>query len=307
MKYDLIGDIHGHADELEALLQHMGYSHVDGCYRHPERVVIFLGDFIDRGPKQRDVLRIVMAMVRQGGSLAVMGNHEFNALAFHTPHPTEKNQWLRPRTDKNIGQHTAFLLEYLDNDMAEELAGVLDFFHSLPLWLELDGLRAIHACWSPSHIEKLKSPILTGDMLLQACTEGSDAHSAIDALLNGTAHKLTDGRYFNDRRGDRRTDVRLKWWVKEDSRLCDVVMPPGTLDGSGVENHILKTADMLGYSNTQVPLFIGHYWMPGKSPPTLLTDNMACLDYSVVKDGKLVAYRWGGERVLTNSHFTYVG
>jgi len=80
--YDLIGDIHGHADELEALLQHMGYRHVDGCYRHPERVVIFLGDFIDRGPKQRDVLRIVMPMVRDGGSLAVMGT--MNSMRWHS-------------------------------------------------------------------------------------------------------------------------------------------------------------------------------------------------------------------------------
>ena len=62
--YDIIGDIHGHSDELEALLVKMEYRFLDGCYRHPDRVVIFLGDFIDRGPKQRRVLQIVMSMVQ---------------------------------------------------------------------------------------------------------------------------------------------------------------------------------------------------------------------------------------------------
>jgi hypothetical protein len=48
--YDLIGDIHGHAKTLEALLGKLGYAHDGQCYRHPNRQVIFLGDFVDRGP-----------------------------------------------------------------------------------------------------------------------------------------------------------------------------------------------------------------------------------------------------------------
>ena len=46
--YDLIGDIHGHADELIQLLDALGYRKSQGVYGHPERMVIFLGDFIDR-------------------------------------------------------------------------------------------------------------------------------------------------------------------------------------------------------------------------------------------------------------------
>ena len=59
MKFDLIGDIHGYADELVQLLETLGYKKVNGVYRHPDRKVIFLGDFIDRGPKIRQVLEIV--------------------------------------------------------------------------------------------------------------------------------------------------------------------------------------------------------------------------------------------------------
>jgi hypothetical protein len=49
--YDFIGDIHGYADKLEALLKKMGYSLKNGAYAHPERKVLFVGDYIDRGAK----------------------------------------------------------------------------------------------------------------------------------------------------------------------------------------------------------------------------------------------------------------
>ena len=34
---DFIGDIHGHADALEALLRRLGYVEDNGCYRHATR------------------------------------------------------------------------------------------------------------------------------------------------------------------------------------------------------------------------------------------------------------------------------
>ena len=83
MHYDIIGDIHGHADALEKLLQKLGYTLSNGIYRHPEkRNVIFLGDYIDRGPKIRETLHIVKNMCDAGNAVAIMGNHEFNAVCF---------------------------------------------------------------------------------------------------------------------------------------------------------------------------------------------------------------------------------
>ncbi|MFP5285878.1 MAG: polynucleotide kinase-phosphatase, partial [Thermoanaerobaculia bacterium] len=71
--FDIIGDVHGCADELEELLDRLGYS--DG--RHPEgRKVVFLGDLVDRGPRVPDVLRIAMDMARAGTALCVPGNHD---------------------------------------------------------------------------------------------------------------------------------------------------------------------------------------------------------------------------------------
>lgn len=65
--YDIIGDIHGQADELTQLLTRLGYEEQDGIYRHRERKVIFLGDFIDRGKRQQGVLAIVRPMIDSGG------------------------------------------------------------------------------------------------------------------------------------------------------------------------------------------------------------------------------------------------
>ena len=50
MEYDIVGDVHGQADKLEALLLAMGYRQHAGAYWHPTRKAIFVGDFIDRGP-----------------------------------------------------------------------------------------------------------------------------------------------------------------------------------------------------------------------------------------------------------------
>ena len=76
--FDVIGDVHGCATELEELLSVLGYARGEnGTWRHPnERKVIFLGDLVDRGPRIPEVLRIAMAMVDAGSALAVPGNHD---------------------------------------------------------------------------------------------------------------------------------------------------------------------------------------------------------------------------------------
>jgi protein phosphatase len=82
--FDVVGDVHGCADELEALLALLGYERASdagggeaGGWRHPGgRKVVFVGDLVDRGPRVPDVLRIAMGMVEAGAALAVPGNHD---------------------------------------------------------------------------------------------------------------------------------------------------------------------------------------------------------------------------------------
>ena len=75
--FDVIGDVHGCADELEELLGLLGYGLVDGAYAHPDgRRAIFVGDLVDRGPRILDAVRIARAMVERGSAFAVPGNHD---------------------------------------------------------------------------------------------------------------------------------------------------------------------------------------------------------------------------------------
>ena len=81
--FDIIGDVHGCADELEELLANLGYG-VSWPARGepplitapPGRRAVFVGDLVDRGPRARDVVAIVMAMCENGHAFCVPGNHD---------------------------------------------------------------------------------------------------------------------------------------------------------------------------------------------------------------------------------------
>ncbi|MEM9668664.1 MAG: polynucleotide kinase-phosphatase [Pseudomonadota bacterium] len=83
--FDIIGDIHGCANELETLLEKLGYElgaeGEPGLRNYnvtpPEgRRAIFVGDLVDRGPRSPDVLRLVKNMTEAGSAFCVIGNHE---------------------------------------------------------------------------------------------------------------------------------------------------------------------------------------------------------------------------------------
>ncbi|MEO5931480.1 MAG: polynucleotide kinase-phosphatase, partial [Candidatus Kapaibacterium sp.] len=90
--FDIIGDIHGCCDELEMLLENLGYqwrpeeitddaargaSRYGRVYVHPEgRKAVFVGDIVDRGPRILESYELVRNMVRDGGGICVPGNHD---------------------------------------------------------------------------------------------------------------------------------------------------------------------------------------------------------------------------------------
>ncbi|MFJ7291455.1 polynucleotide kinase-phosphatase [Streptomyces collinus] len=126
--FDIIGDIHGCAAELESLLGKLGY--VDGV--HPEgRTAVFVGDLVDRGPDSPGVLRRVMAMVKSGNALCVPGNHE-----------NKYGRYLRGRKV----QHThglAETIEQMTGESEEFVAEVREFLDGLVSHYVLDGGRLV--------------------------------------------------------------------------------------------------------------------------------------------------------------------
>ena len=298
--HDLIGDIHGHADALERLLRQLGYSKHKGIYRHPDRQAIFLGDFIDRGPKIRETLEIVRPMIDSGTARAVMGNHELNALAFHTPDPSKPGTHLRPQNEKNSNQHA----ETMRQIPAGELAGYLRWFRSLPLWLDLEGLRVVHACWDESRMAKLQGPI-TDEFLYAACSPRGSLFEPMETILKGKEAKLPQGTAFRDKDGHERLSTRVKWYEPPEGhtyRTYAMASEPIDSDEPLPED-VFEAA--VPYPEDAKPVFVGHYWMRGPRPD-LLRGNVACLEWSVAKDGFLCAYRWDGERELDAGKFAWV-
>ena len=306
MHYDIIGDIHGCAKTLDALLQKLGYVLSDGIYRHPNNnKVIFLGDFIDRGKFQKEVINIVRPMIQSGAALSVMGNHEFNAIAFHT-YDESTGEYLRRHDPKNINQHEAFLTDYENNKV--EYDSVISWFKTLPLWLELDGLNIVHACWDVKFINKIKENysephVLTDDFFVNASDEESWEYNAVETLLKGKEILLPNGRSFNDKEGNPRHHIRVRWWDKSATNYKDAFMGPESAL-THIPSDEIKGDHLVDYGHDDPPVFLGHYWMEGKPAP--LADNIACLDYSVAKAGKLVAYCWSGEQKINIDNYVFV-
>ena len=304
--YDLIGDIHGHADELVALLEYLGYRQRGEVFSHPDRKVIFLGDFVDRGPKIRQVLETVRLMVLEGHALAVLGNHEWNALAYHTEDSDRPGEYLRRHTPKNEAQHRR-TLEQLDDS---SLTLYLDWFRTLPLWLELEGLRAVHACWDQRSIDKI-APVLAAEggittrMLQLAGRENAPLFDPVEIILKGKEARLPEGSVFRDKDGHERKAVRTRWYqspIGHTYRTYALQTAPIDCD---LDLHTSVLDAAAPYAATEKPVFVGHYWLEG-SHPALLAENVACLDYSVAKDGFLCAYRWQGEQKLSNQNFVWI-
>ena len=209
---DIIGDIHGHADNLEVLLQKLGYKKKGGIYSHPNSKVLFLGDYIDRGPKIRKTLEIVKSMVDSGNAIALMGNHEYNAICFNFKET--EGGYLREHLIKNIIQHYETLKQFQNKQ--REYEEYLDWFKTLPLYYETEHFRAVHACWDNNNIQYLKqilvNNILTDEIISQSVKKETKLNDVIDQTLKGKEIEMPDGWFFTDKDGTRRTKIRTKWW-----------------------------------------------------------------------------------------------
>lgn len=140
----IIGDVHGCRDELEDLLEYVGYTRSDE--------VFFVGDLVVRGPDPRGTLALVRAL----DARAVRGNHEDRLLRWHfgtrgggESRGGKKKKKQGGSRDKDakgaasppkLGPTTRATAEKLRDDDWELLA-------SLPLWIDLPerDIRIVHA------------------------------------------------------------------------------------------------------------------------------------------------------------------
>ena len=295
---DIVGDVHGEIEALENLLARLGYA-ANGA--HPDgRRLVFVGDLVDRGPDSPAVLRKVRDLVAAGRAQCIAGNHELNLLRGEEKHGN--SWWTNPA---NAGEHTVAVT-------AADKAELTPFLAGLPLILERDDLRVVHACWRDKSLRAL---------------EGFDGPNVcIDELYNHYRGKVSEKLA-----GDRILSDMKKEWVREAPRLEDpdwtpVMLPytafvsehaqmdnPVAVLTSGMEEVAAKPFWAGGKwrmvsrvkwwedYNDATPVIMGHYWRrfdpdsdigTGKYGPDLMAGyahnewmgkrrNVYCADFSV--------------------------
>ena len=146
--FDILGDLHGCADELEQLLKNLGYLLVphDNCdpiwgstvYQHPQgRKAVFVGDLVDRGPRILDSVRIVRNMVQHGSGICVPGNHDMKLL--------KKLRGKDVRITHGLAQSLAEI-DSLPNDIREPFTKALaEFLDGLVSHYVLDDRKLVVA------------------------------------------------------------------------------------------------------------------------------------------------------------------
>lgn len=306
-KYDIIGDVHGDYDKLIKLLEKLEYKRSNGSWDKDGHQAIFVGDLIDRGPRQIDTVALVRKMVENGSALCILGNHEFNAIAWLTPDPNHPNAFLRAH-DKpgNKMQHKAFLDEVEGKPIHHEF---IEWFKTLPLWLDLGVIRIVHACWNNGYMSQLlsdpdfhKGNTINDGLWIRSNKEGNQVFYALEGICKGLEVELPTGYHFLDREKQRRNKLRIKWWENNFSSYRNAALVPTEI--------LLNIPDILMEEDSRitpyegVPVFFGHYGLRGI--PKLLGSNIACVDYSASPERILTAYQWSGEKVLDESNLVYV-
>lgn len=302
--YDIVGDIHGYCDAFKRLLVKLGYEKLDGVWQHPTRILISVGDLIDRGPGQVEIVDILRDMQQAGKAIVLLGNHELYAIAWYEM--DEEGTPMRPHSPKNLKEHQAFLEQSsYSNDW---YLSTIAWLKTLPLFYENDYFRCVHAAWHDGHIAKLKeladeNNAISNKVWEQPKRVSMDFYKAIEYCLNGPKLRLPEGCSFTDSAGRKRSKMRVKWWGFTQTptyrNTCISVPDPSELPDQAIDIAHQPKVDF------KKPIFFGHYWMQGQ--PQLMNSKVACLDWSVVQeDGVLAAYRYSGESDLKPENLVWV-
>lgn len=300
--YDIIGDVHGYIDELEILLERLGYQYLDSVWQHPTRKVIFTGDFICRGSNSKAVVALVRSMVERHFAYSILGNHELNAILYFTK---SKNTPLHEPSKSNKQLLLRFAAEY--GRQAEMLEDDIRWLRSLPLYLDFGAFRVVHAYWNDSHIKMFEELYEEGKIKKRRLKE----IAAKKSLLSLAVHETTRGIEFilphdlllKDSKNITRNSFRIKWWMPMDGRsfkeMClgnRFELPDYTIPAQIVIPYQI-------YRSTDPIVFIGHYCMGDK---LIQTPNICCVDACIASQGQLCAYRYDGETQLLEENLVLV-
>lgn len=245
-------------------------------------------------------------MRNQGHAVAIMGNHELNALLYHRRGINvdgTDDGYMRAHSVKNTGQHKTFLDEFPIGH--PDTAEMLEWFLTLPLFLDLGGIRLVHACWDDTRVatilDRRPDGLLAPDDLQEIALEkdASGFAEAVLTTLKGPEAELPEPHHFHDIKGHRRTALRLKWWQSGAMTWREAALSvpaPEKLPATPIEGGVAFRA----YDAEAKPVFFGHYKRHGF--PSIDAPNAVCLDYP----GEICAYRWASEARLEQQNLIVI-
>ena len=293
---DIIGDIHGEIKALRSLLTKLGY---DQQGNHPEhRKLIFVGDLCDRGPQSVAVIQLVKTLIEHGNAQCVLGNHELNLLINSK---REGNGWFfgSPHEDDEKPFQS---LSASDTDRV----WIIEFLNSLPLVLESDQLRIVHACWDQQSIDTLKqSQMRSLKEIYDYFVQQTERYLQNSDVAQRAQHEKQ--QYSSQLKNPSATLPLLKNLGQQN--LLEQMMNPFKVLTSGAEvlakepffaGGKWRMVDRLAWWDhyqDNIPVVIGHYWRNFNSPDQKhglfkyieplewfgLNQNVFCVDYSVGK------------------------
>lgn len=295
--YDIIGDVHGQAEMLKDLLKSMGYKKKNGVYAHKSRKAVFVGDFINRGPQIRETILIIRSMVESGSALAILGNHELNAIIFEL-----KDQAGRPFMKRLLKYRMPLNQTFQEfAHIPKEYKSHIKWMRTLPLYLELDGIRVVHACWQDESIDLIRQNVTEGklrkSLLKKIGKNGSDMSKAFWQACKGIDFKLPNDLLVYDKTGQAHRRFRTKWWLNPEGMTFNELSFESRFDLPSYTIPKELNNSRAPYSEDSPIVFFGHYCM--RNGDNILAPNLCCLDSCVSRNGKLAAYRWSGEKKLT--------
>lgn len=301
--YDIIGDIHGHADQLKNLLKKLGYKKVEDTYTHETRKVVFVGDMINRGPKIRETLSIVRKMVDKGAAYAILGNHEMYAVLYYLR--DIEGKYYKKRIPKYQLQINQTLTEF--SPYKDELKSYLKWMRTLPMFLDFGDIRIVHACWDDENIQMIKETItgnkLSKTNLREIALNGTKFSEAFWQTCKGIEFQVPKDLLVFDNNGRPHRSFRMKWWDTAESKTFKEVSLESRFDlpEYTIPKEIIPT--IKPYAKENPIVFFGHYCL--KECCGIMADNLCCVDSCITRTGKLVAYRWDGEKKVDKSNFVF--
>jgi Calcineurin-like phosphoesterase len=303
--FDIIGDVHGEVVLLKKLLKELGYAKTAAGFSNPGRKAVFVGDFINRGPEIWQTLKIIRQMTDEGNALAILGNHEINAILYYLKN--EKKESLLSIIGKRFESVSQTIAEFRNNP--REWKDYRKWFRSLPLFLEIDGIRVVHACWKDSNIQYIRDNLPAGKIPKSifrnlVLDHRSEMSQSILQTTRGIHHIMPPDLRIFDNRHRNHHFYRIRWWKEphgltfhEWSFESKFQLPNYTIP-------VEIIPEVEAYPENDPIVFFGHYCRG--NGPFIIRENLCCVDACVTGTKRLAAYRWDGEKTLDEGKMVFV-